>query len=148
MADKVGVPRNLKWALVIGEWERLSSLGCFSRTTIVPLKNGVGDCSKEDQELQIVRASSLEGGEIGTSLLTSCRDAKHSYMEVVPYSAQGLKENEPLMVHPLAIIKESGLPEFMSSDWVSCKGFEDKMLALFITIEASQNRMIRVVLQA
>jgi hypothetical protein len=37
-------------------------------------------------------------------------------MEVVPYSVEDLKESEPLVVHPLAVIKESGLPELMSSD--------------------------------
>jgi hypothetical protein len=31
---KVGVPKALKWALDIGEGERLSSLGCFSGTPL------------------------------------------------------------------------------------------------------------------
>jgi hypothetical protein len=51
-----------------------------------------------------------------TLLLSIAQIFLSSDMEVVPYSVEDLKESEPLMVHPLAVIKESGLPELMSSD--------------------------------
>jgi hypothetical protein len=43
----------------MGEGERLPSLGCFFGIPLVPLKNGLGDGSKEGQELQVVRAKEL-----------------------------------------------------------------------------------------
>lgn len=95
----------------------------------------------------MVWAYSLEGVEVGTSLFCSCGDAKPSSMEVVPYSEEDLKESELLMIYPLAVIEESGLPESASSYWVvqrvknfvrfvglCCEGFEDQMLAVFTAI--------------
>jgi hypothetical protein len=43
----------------MGEGERLPSLGCFFGIPLVPLKNGLGDGSKEGQELQVVHAKEL-----------------------------------------------------------------------------------------
>lgn len=63
-----------------------------------------------------------------------------------------MKEIEPLVVQPRAVLEYHGLPESISSNWVvqrvknfckvvglSCEGFEDKLMALFSAIEASRN---------
>lgn len=129
----------------------MHSLGCFSGTSLPLLEYGVGAGRKMGQEIQVVQATSLDGVEDGSSLFSSCGGPKSSSMAVVPYPGEELKESEPLVVHPLAIIQEHGLPESMSSDWVvqrvknlchmvglSCEGFEDQMIVLFNVIDASR----------
>lgn len=78
----------------------------------------MGAGRKTDQEFQVVRATSLDKVEGGSSLFSSCGGAKSSSMAVVLYLGEELKESEPLVVHPLAVIEEHELPESMSSDWV------------------------------
>lgn len=65
-----------------------------------------------------------------------------------------LIQSEPLLVHPIAVIEETGLHESVSLDWIvervqnfcqvvglSCEGLEDQMLALFTAIEASRKQI-------
>lgn len=69
MIEKEGDPKVLNWVLDFGEGERLHSLGCFSKTPLAFLKKGVGEGSKEVQEVQVVRVgdgsclNSASGGE-------------------------------------------------------------------------------------
>jgi len=72
----------------------------------------IGTCDNEPySDMEVVRSIAQN-----TLLLSIAQFFLSSDMEVVPYSVEDLKESEPLMVHPLAVIKESGLPELMSSD--------------------------------
>lgn len=94
-----------------GLWKRgrLHSLEC-SLTSLAPLEYGMKEGSKEVQEFHVVWATSLVG-EGGTSLFSSSVGDKTSSMAVVPYPGEELKENEPLVVNALAVIKEHELPE-------------------------------------
>jgi hypothetical protein len=72
----------------------------------------IGTCdNKPYSDMEVVRLIAQN-----TLLLSIAQFFLSSDMEVVPYSVEDLKESEPLMVHPLAVIKESGLSELMSSD--------------------------------
>lgn len=66
--------------------------------------------SKDVQEFHVVWATSLEGVEGRISLFSSSVGDKTSSMAVVPYPGEELKENEPLVVNTLAVIKEHELP--------------------------------------
>lgn len=83
----------------------------------------------------------------------------HSSLAVVAMPDKEVKENETLVVNPIAVIEEHEVPQSVPSDWVfervksfcyavglSCEGFKDQMLALFSAIEASrhQNGLVSV----
>lgn len=74
-------------------------------------------------------------------------------MVVMTYLGEEVKESEPLIVYPLAMVEDQGMPYSVSLGWVvervksfchevglSCEGFEDELLALFTAIEASQHQ--------
>jgi hypothetical protein len=73
-----------------------------------------------------------------------------SFMEFVLYYEEDPRDNEPLNVHLLVVIEELVVHASDSFDWVvqkvksfrhfvglSCEGFEDELMALSTTIEAS-----------
>lgn len=120
----------------------------------------MGEGSIEGQNLKVVQANWLNEDEIENGLLCSCGDVHHPSMAVVTYPGEEVKGREPLDVHPLAVVEELGVPYSVSLDWVvervknlchvvglSCEGFEDQLLALFIAIEASRHQTVRLVFQ-
>jgi hypothetical protein len=72
----------------------------------------IGTCDNEPySDMEVVLSMAQN-----TLLLSIAQIFLSSDMELVPHSVEDLKESEPLMVHPLAVIKESGSPELISSD--------------------------------
>lgn len=80
-------------------------------------------------------------------------EMNHSSLVVVKMFDKEVKENEPLVLNPIAVIEELEMPSSVSSDWVfesvknfchvvglSCEGFKDQILSLFSAIEASRHK--------
>lgn len=117
-------------------------------TSMVPLANELGEGRLEGSTSKEVHEMNLSGKEIS-----------HSSLAVVAMPDKEVKENETLVVNPIAVIEEHEVPQSVPSDWVfervksfchavglSCEGFKDQMLALFSAIEASrhQNGLVSV----
>jgi hypothetical protein len=60
----------------------------------------------------------LEGVEICKSLVSTSGDENYSSMELIPYFGEEPKESWPWLVHPIAVIEGTELPESVSSDWI------------------------------
>lgn len=118
-----------------------------------PLDKGVGEGSIEGQNLNLAWENGLKGDGIENGMPSSCGDENHPSTDVVTYPGEEVKGSEPLIVHPLVMVEAQGMPYSVSSNWaaervkkfyhvvgLSCKGFEDQLLALFPAIEASTYR--------
>lgn len=96
--------------------------------------------------------SLLAGSVDGSSLAIGSGDEIPALSELVLYSGEEPRDIDPLNFHPL-VVEELVLHVSNYSDWVvqkvmsfchvlgmSYKGFEDELLALLTTIEASRNQ--------
>lgn len=86
-----------------------------------------------------------------TLVLARCSGVEMTPSSLVLHHGEGSRDNEPLKVHPIAIIEEPILLVVEASELVvlrvesfrhivgmSCEGFEGELMVLLTTIEASK----------
>jgi len=88
------------------------------------------------------------GGFVVSDDSLCCGAVGDAAMAVVTSTMEESRESVMLDIHPLAVIGEKEGSYSVSPNWVverikhlchvTCEGFEDKLMALFIAIEASQ----------
>lgn len=124
-----------------GEGDRECAMRGPLGSTMVLLANELGEERLEGLTSKEVQEMNLGGDEMN-----------HSSLAIVAVPDKEGKENETLVVNPIAVIGEQEVPQLVSLDWVfervktfchvvglSCEGFEDQMLAPFYAIEASRH---------
>lgn len=106
----------------------------------------MGEGCKESQNLKVEQANYLNGDEFENGLFSSFGDVSHPSMAKVTYPDEEVKESEPMIVHPLAVGEEQGVPNSVPSNWVVervkffCHVREDQMMAMFTEIKASRHQ--------
>lgn len=106
----------------------------------------MGEGCKESQNLKVEQANYLNGDEFENGLFSSFGDVSHPSMAKVTYPDEEVKESEPMIVHPLAVGEEQGVPNLVPSNWVIervkffCHVREDQMMAMFTEIKASRHQ--------
>ncbi len=65
-----------------------------------------------------MQAYESNGDELNNGVFALCGDMNNPSLAVVNVLGEEVKESEPLLVHPLDVVDEQGVPLLVSPDWV------------------------------
>lgn len=80
-------------------------LSWCTRTSLVPLENELGEGRRDGQISKVVQANDWNRNEMDDGLFSSCGDIYNHSFAVMTYSNEEIKGSQPLLVHPLAGLK-------------------------------------------